>query len=117
MRGGKGTDINVIPAPDRLTFSTATVLAAACCVPGLLLLIMMWLEILEINWRTRFGRSDEDKVVGERKAVNKWIGLFRRSLELPMFGAAVLAILIIGEGNFFSEQVRYQTEPVANVGE
>jgi hypothetical protein len=44
------------------------------------------------------------------------IRFFLSTVEIPMFGAAVLAILIIGEQNFFSSQVLYQTEPIASIG-
>lgn len=39
-----------------------------------------------------------------------------KPLQIILFGGAVLAILIAGERNLFSSQVRYQTEPMANVG-
>jgi hypothetical protein len=38
------------------------------------------------------------------------------AVEIPLFGAAVLAILIIGERNFWSEPIKYQTEPIASIG-
>jgi hypothetical protein len=40
-----------------------------------------------------------------------------RILAIPVFGGAGLGILIVGEINFFSPQVDYQTEPMANIGE
>lgn len=36
--------------------------------------------------------------------------------ELPISFAAALAILILGEINFFSAQVRFQTEQMATFG-
>lgn len=50
------------------------------------------------------------------KGVNSLIRRFLSVVEVPVFGAAVLAILIIGEMNFFTKQVRYQTEPIASIG-
>lgn len=125
MRGGAANDIYVIPAPSILTFGMATLLSAACCIPAVLSLISMWYKILEIKWKTRFGDGEEeDKVIdGTNGATNaamagvkNQIRKFLLVVEIPVFGAAVLAILIIGERNFFSEQVRYQTEPMASIG-
>lgn len=123
-RGGAANDIYVIPAPDILTFGMATLLSAACCIPAILSLISMWYKILEIKWKARFGGEEQDKVIdGTNGATNavmmgvkNQIRKFMLAVEIPVFGAAVLAILIIGERNFFSEQVRYQTEPMASIG-
>jgi len=128
MRGGSVNNIYVIPAPDKLTFDTATLLAAACCIPAILSLVSMWNKILDINWKTRFGDGNEDDridepiegtngaTIGMIKRVNTLIRLLLSAVEIPVFGAAVLAILIIGERNFFSSQVLYQTEPIASIG-
>jgi hypothetical protein len=128
MRGGSANNIYVIPAPDKLTFNMATLLAAACCIPAVLLLITMWNKILEINWRNTFGRRDRDKRIDEpiegtngatiekMRGVNDLIKKFLSAVEVPVFGGAVLAIVIIGERNFFSSQVYYQTEPIAAIG-
>ncbi|KAF4446681.1 hypothetical protein F53441_9723 [Fusarium austroafricanum] len=125
MRGGSANNIYVIPAPHTLTFGTATLLAAACCVHAVLCLVSMWDRVLEINWRRRFGRQNDDAASeddgsenkGVMKKVNDTIGFFLRILAIPVFGGAGLAILIVGEINFFSRQVDYQTEPMANVGQ
>ncbi|KAF6522595.1 hypothetical protein HZS61_014123 [Fusarium oxysporum f. sp. conglutinans] len=124
MRGGSANNIYVIPAPHTLTFGTATLLAAACCVHAVLCLISMWDRVLEINWRRRFGKQNDDAASeddesankGVMKKVNDTIGFFLRILAIPVFGGAGLAILIVGEINFFSPQVNYQTEPMANIG-
>ena len=122
-------NIYVIPAPEKLTFGTGTLLAAACCIPAILSLISMWDKILEINWkknRIGGGHADEqnDEVIegtngatiGNMKRVNNVIRHLLSVVEIPVLYGAVLAILIIGERNFFSSQVKYQTEPIASIG-
>lgn len=136
-RGGSANNIYVIPAPHGLTFGAATLLSAACCVHAILCMVSMWGKVLEINWRRRFGRSStdndgndhddkkRDEVIpgsngatqGMIKNLNQKIGYFIKILAIPVFGGAGLAILIVGELNFFSPQVNYQTEPMSNVGE
>ncbi|KAK5135332.1 hypothetical protein LTR08_005436 [Meristemomyces frigidus] len=92
----------------------------------------MWLKILETNWKSRYEDEEpEDKVepaISENsdtqtvatsvktKAKVLFVS-FRQYYGYPVFGAAVLAILIMGERNLFSQQVRYQTEPVVNIGQ
>ncbi|KAI1056273.1 hypothetical protein LB507_002334 [Fusarium sp. FIESC RH6] len=126
MRGGSADNIYVIPAPHTLTFGAATLLAAACCVHAVLCLVSMWDRVLEINWRRRFGRQQEEEEEttedggsnkGVMKKVNDTIGFYLKILAVPVFGGAGLAILIVGEINFFSPQVDYQTEPMANIGQ
>jgi hypothetical protein len=127
MRGGSANNIYVIPAPHTLTFGTATLLAAACCIHAVLCLVSMWDRVLEINWKKRFAHKDDDVAsevsedgganTGVMKKVNQTIGFFLRILAIPVFGGAGLGILIVGEINFFSPQVDYQTEPMANIGE
>lgn len=128
MRSGSVNNIYVIPAPNKLTFNTATLLAAACCVPAILSLISMWNKILEINWKKRFGHGEKEEKKDESiegtngatpegmRGVNTLISRYLTAIEVPVFGAAILAILIIGERNFFSHQVQYQTEPIASIG-
>jgi hypothetical protein len=50
------------------------------------------------------------------RTVNEVIRKFLSVVEVPIFGAAVLAILVIGENNFFSTQMSYGTEPIASIG-
>lgn len=126
MRGGSGNNIYVIPEPETLTIGTAMLLSAGCCIPAILSMATMWDKILEINWRSRFGGSNRDvnetftgangDTVGNMKGINAMMREFLSVVEIPVFGGAVLAILIIGEKNLWSDQVRYQTEPMANVG-
>jgi hypothetical protein len=116
MRGGSANNIYVIPTPDKLTFGTGMLLAAACCVPAILSLVSMWNKILQDNWKVRFGGGNEDEqitgtngaTVGKMEGVNTRIRLLLSVVEVPVFGGAVLVILFFGELNFFSKQVRYQ---------
>ncbi|KAK2595274.1 hypothetical protein QQS21_006989 [Conoideocrella luteorostrata] len=84
-------------------------------------------KILEINWRSRFG-TNVDKVneliegtngatVGKMKSVNDTIRVFMSVAIVPVFAGAGLAVLILGEINFFSKQMRYQNEPMASIGQ
>ncbi|KAJ4203467.1 hypothetical protein NW759_015143 [Fusarium solani] len=113
MRGGSANNIYVIPAPNRLTFGAATLLAAACCVHAVLCLVSMWDKVVE-NWRRNSTRLVTKGMI---KRLNQIIGYFLKILAIPVFGGAGLAILIVGEINFFSSQVKSQTEPMANVGQ
>lgn len=128
LRGGAQNNIYVIEAPNRLSFGTATLLAAACCIPAILSLVSTWNKILKINWKKRFGDENESKhlhepISGTNDAtpakmmkVNERIRFYLKMIEIPVFGAAILAILILGEMNFFSYRVNYMTEPIASVG-
>ncbi|CAD6445916.1 5d690aee-2ed0-4170-bf39-2259aa5714d5 [Sclerotinia trifoliorum] len=127
MRRGSANNIYVIPAPDKLTFDTITLLSAACCIPAILSLVSMWNKIRETNWNNRFGRKEEpidapiegtnNATLGQMKEVNSLIRFFLSAIEVPVFVGAVVTILILGEGNFFSRQVAYQTEPIATIGQ
>lgn len=128
LRGGSANNIYVIPAPSLITFGAATLLAAACCIPAILSLVSMWNKILQANWKRRWGKKVEDEgsnepiegtngaTVEEMNRVNSYIRRFLSAVEAPVFGAAVLAILIAGEMNFWSQPVVYQTEPIASIG-
>lgn len=63
-----------------------------------------------------FSEGTNGATVESMKGVNSLIRRFLSVVEVPVFGAAVLAILIMGEMNFFTTQVRYQTEPIASIG-
>ncbi|KAK5996793.1 hypothetical protein PT974_02136 [Cladobotryum mycophilum] len=129
MRNGSANNIYVIPAPHKLTFGAATLLAAACCVHAILWLVSMMDKILEINWKSRFGASDNDSQIdepisgtngatkGNMRNVNNTIRFFLSVAVIPVFGGAAFAILVIGERNFFSRPVRYQNEPMASIGQ
>ncbi|KFZ09863.1 hypothetical protein V501_05463 [Pseudogymnoascus sp. VKM F-4519 (FW-2642)] len=99
----------------------ATLFAAAGCVQVILSLMSMWRSTLELNWQERFGGKEEevegarvDESTGE---LDKYTKIFLRAISLPLFIAALLAVIVIGERNLFSSQLRYQTEPIASIGQ
>ena len=62
----------------------------------------MWNKILEINWKTRFGdqRQEDEPIegtngatVGTMKGINDLMRIWLTAVEVPVFVAAVLAIL------------------------
>jgi hypothetical protein len=126
IRRGSANNIYVVPAPERITFGLGTLLAAACCIPAVLHLVSMWYKILEIKWNSRFGNQDVDEealIEGTNGAtlesmtkVNAYIRNFLIIPEVLVFGAAVLFIVVLGEMNFFSGQVSWQTEPMSGIG-
>ncbi|KAL1647045.1 hypothetical protein SLS58_002815 [Diplodia intermedia] len=129
LRRGSANNIYVIPAPDHFTFGTAMLLAAACCIPAILSLMAMWNKILKLDWNMRFGRRDEDRddneqidgtngaTIKKMKLINDVVKGLLGTVEIFVFGGAVLAIIIFGERNFFSSQVNYMTEPIASIGQ
>ena len=126
IRQGSANNIYVVPAPEWVTFGMGTLFAAACCIPAILHLVSMWNKILEINWKSRFGHQDVDEqaliegtngaTLESMRKVNADIMKFLIIPEVLVFGAAVLFILVLGEMNFFSSQVHWQTEPMSAIG-
>jgi hypothetical protein len=127
MRRGSADNIYIIPAPEKLTFGTATVLAAACCIPTVLSLVAMGSRILGISAESSFSKNDIDlnfeaiegtngATIGTLKAVNGILHDFMTVVEVPVFTAAVFTILVFGEMNFFSTQVFQYTEPIGSIG-
>ncbi|TID13765.1 transferase family III protein [Venturia nashicola] len=127
LRGGSVNNIYVIPVPSRLSFGEATVMAAACCIPAILSLISMRNKILYFNWRKNSGKRPEKNekerikgtkaTIGSMKNVNSTLRLVLGRVEIVLFGGLVLAILVIGERNFFSKQVLYESEPMYAIGQ
>jgi hypothetical protein len=124
MRGGTGNNIYVIPTPHRLTFGTAMLLAAACCIPASLSLLYLVPQVIRLRKQTRATDVEildapiegTNVTVREMQGVNQIARIFLSVVELPFFMAWLVAILIMGEVNLFSRPVIYQTEPFANVG-
>jgi hypothetical protein len=92
-------------------------------IQAILSLIFTWDKILEINWKRRREEENLNEpveganvTVGELKGINSVVRMFLSVIEIPLYGGAVIAILSIGEANFFSKQVSYQTEPMQAIG-
>ncbi|KAF4856107.1 hypothetical protein CGCSCA4_v000851 [Colletotrichum siamense] len=130
LRQGATSEIYVVPKPATLPFGMAMFLAAAECVPAILSLVSMWNKILEINWKRGKGSPDKERIEDQgiipgtngatlkgMKDVNQAIRSLLSAVEVPVFGGAWLAVLIIGEINFWSPQVNYHTEPISNIGQ
>lgn len=85
----------------------------------------MWNKVVTRRWMHGWRRSDNTNSVKSltdpanmtlTEKINERIGYFLSMVAVPVFGGAGVAIVIVGELNFFSPQVRYQTEPMASVG-
>lgn len=123
MRGGSAANIYIIPAPRILSFNTSMLLAAGFCVPAVLSLIFTWDKILEINWKRRQPNEQLDAqieganmTVRELKGINNVVRQFLSVIEIPLFGGVILTLIGVGEANFFSPQIIYETEPMASIG-
>ena len=123
MRGGAAANVNVIPVPSILTFNASMLLSAGFCIPAILSLIFTLDKVLEINWKRRRDTERlDDRIEGanitvrEMKGINNVVRLFLSVIEIPLFGGVILTIIGIGEANFFSAQIRYDTEPMGSIG-
>lgn len=80
----------------------------------------MWRSTLELNWQQRFGEKEEQvegvRVQKSTGELDKYTKIFLQAISVPLFIAALLAVIVIGERNLFSSQLRYQTEPIASIG-
>ncbi|KAF2853558.1 hypothetical protein T440DRAFT_389978 [Plenodomus tracheiphilus IPT5] len=124
MRGGAAANVNIVPVPRILTFNAAMLLAAGFCIPAILSLIFTWDKILEINWRKRAPAEQPDEVieganmtVRELKGINNVVRKFLGVIEVPLFGGVIITLIGVGEANFYSAQVQYDTEPMAAIGQ
>lgn len=129
MRGGAARNVYVIPAPDKLTFNTALIIGVGCCIPAILSLAFTSIQDLENSYKRRFDPEDMRQDLNQHiSGTNNFTlrnllsmeGEVRRRyqywIEVPLFGTSVLGILVLGELNFFSPQVSYETEPFASIG-
>lgn len=123
LRGGSAADIYVVPVPQILTFNAGMLLAAGFCIPAILSLVFTWDKVLQANWRRRRHVEELDArieganmTVGELRNINHLVRSFLTVIEIPLFGAVILALIGIGEANFFSPQMRFMTEPMGSFG-
>ena len=122
-------------APNRgLTLNTATLLCAACCIPAILSLLSVWQKVMHFNWRKRRnkantvqGATNEKQPEGltqeerEKRDDERWmdkkIRLVLGLVERIVFTMCILAIVVLGEMNFWSRQMRAGVEHMNGVGE
>ncbi|GJC80435.1 hypothetical protein ColLi_03273 [Colletotrichum liriopes] len=122
LRTKAASEIFVVPIPTKLPLGNSMFLAAAECVPAILSLVSMWVKI-KTNPDAEEGRDNEripganGATFGNMKRVNASIRGFLNAVEIPVFAGAVVAILVIGEINFFSPQMDYHTEPMGSIGQ
>jgi hypothetical protein len=94
MRGGSADNIYVIPTPNVISFGVATLIAAACCIPGVLSMVSTWNKILKANWAQQYGVPETDEViegtngatVKGMKGVNDVIRRLLSRVEVPVVG-------------------------------
>jgi len=92
MRDGSADNIYVIPTPNVLSFGAATLVAAACCIPGVLSMVSTYQKILKTNWAKQSGGPEPDEViegtngatVGGMKTVNDLIRRLLSVVEIPV---------------------------------
>ncbi|KAJ5502147.1 hypothetical protein N7463_005021 [Penicillium fimorum] len=125
LRLSAADNIYVIPVPHELTFNATTLIAAACCIPGILSLVSMWIKILDEKFLNGKHKQKQDEIIkgtngatiSHMTEITQVIKYWLTIIGLPLFAAAVLAILVKGEMNFWSYQVSYQTEPIQSIGQ
>ncbi len=125
---GSANNVYVIAAPTKLTFGTATLLAASRCIPAVLSLVSMLNKIPEITFKTfrmdeegkckyepsRIKRAD-DPLLTIMKRLEIYVKIFLATAEIPVFGSAIFLNIFLGERNFLSPQVSYQTQSIVLV--
>ncbi|KAK4071378.1 uncharacterized protein Triagg1_6039 [Trichoderma aggressivum f. europaeum] len=120
IRIGSANNIYVIPAPRTLTFGAATLVAAGCCIHTIIWMVVMTerfgirAKSYEIN-KPISGSNDTTK--GTMNETNLMVHLFLYAAAVPVSGCAAVAIIVVGEINFFSSPVSYQAEPLASIGQ
>jgi hypothetical protein len=84
-------------------------------------------NVLEFNWKTYFGdingAADNEPIEGtngarvaEIRSAKAMAKLILSAIYIPLFCGLQLCILVLGERNFFSTPVMYQTEPMSSIG-
>ncbi|KAL7913962.1 hypothetical protein GGI35DRAFT_490333 [Trichoderma velutinum] len=120
IRIGSSNNIYVVPAPKTLTFGAATLVAAGCCIHT-----VIWMAVMTVRFNPRVDSYETNKPIsgtngatkGTLNDVNLMIHIFLSAAAVPVSGCAAVAIVIVGEINFFSSSVNYQAEPLASIGQ
>ncbi|KAI0205684.1 hypothetical protein F4808DRAFT_409892 [Astrocystis sublimbata] len=123
IRRGPTNEPFIILAPNRLTIGTVALLAAGSSIPPLLFQIYSWHKTLEDNWKRRFAPGEVEGVgsntinspvtYGIKQGARYHLG----RILIPFFYSIIVILLVLGEVNFWSRQVSYQTEPISSIGQ
>ena len=117
MRAGAQSNIYVIPAPSVFTFGEAMLFSAACCIPAILSLVAFFYQIKEFDWRNRKKKkTTADARTETIKMAETTTRELMKRVDILVFSVVIIAILVIGELNFWSVQLRWQSEPIGTVG-
>jgi hypothetical protein len=121
IRQGSANNIFVVPAPDRITFGMGALFSAGCCIPPVLYLVYMWIKILKENWTAAFAVGDDEQdgdqgTTATPTKMDERVQGFLKWQESIWIGALVFCIAVLGELNFFSAQIYWQSEPFSAVG-
>lgn len=124
----------VIAPNTGMTFNTATLLCAACCIPAILSLLSVWQKVMHLSWIKRFRRrsdtagdndgqpalTDEQRREREDREDERWmdkkIRMVLGLVERIVFTVCIMAIVVLGERNFWSKQMRSGVEPMTAIG-
>ncbi|EIN06425.1 hypothetical protein PUNSTDRAFT_45936 [Punctularia strigosozonata HHB-11173 SS5] len=115
-----------ILVPSRgMTPGAAILVSLACCIPTFISLATMWNKILSENAvllgiRKAPEPTPNPLVRGQQRTEQRISGYLRFGLELmerAVFAVFFIIIVILGELNFWSPQMRSGVEPMAAVGQ
>ncbi|KAF8316870.1 hypothetical protein DL93DRAFT_2226674 [Clavulina sp. PMI_390] len=131
-----------VPAPHQgMTLNTATLLCAGCCIPAVLSLLSVWQKVMRLRWiqlwtgrhgstEPATGSAPNSSVTDEEAALTKkgltendvrWmerrINLILGLVERIVFFGWIIAIVVLGEENFWSREMRSGVEPMTSIGQ
>jgi hypothetical protein len=118
-------DPQFILSPGRgMTIKTAILVSLACCIPTLISLATTWNKILAEN-AIKLGFMNQETDAGSahsraREAFRQRVANFFKAglhlAELTVFVVFSVLVVILGEINFWSPQMRSGVEPMQAVG-
>ncbi|KAL2264583.1 hypothetical protein VTJ83DRAFT_7093 [Remersonia thermophila] len=120
LRRGPAENIYVVPNVDVFPYGAATLVATACCIPGVLYLVWTWTKLLDINSESLRRTNTSSGVFGQDTASDKMrllTMIVSWAVGRVEFGSAVIAMLVVGELNFLSGPMLWEAEPVTNASQ
>jgi hypothetical protein len=124
IRRGTAKEVFVIPVPNKLRFGAGIVISFGCCIYATIRLSPLWFNMFVRVRKWRMVVEDPPDNTGEfprltRKEVQGLditVKRFLSVVEFPVSMSFCLALIILGELNFFTPQMTYQTEPFVTIG-